>query len=148
MLRVCQRRTNPPPHLLSLQVLGLHKGDDSGLHRPQFLQRGQRQRRNSSAEMLGKADGPIDGLFSRPLFSHQTGLVCVDFGYWAQILKVVFFLSSDPDDCLKSPPVCAVFAGFSHASCRVADSPSSLARLSPARFGLVWFGSRGYCKHP
>lgn len=98
MLRVCQRRTNPPPHLLSLQVLGLHKGDDSGLHRPQFLQRGQRQRRNSSAEMLGKADGPIDGLFSLPLFSHQTCLVRVDFGYCprrgggerAQILKVVY----------------------------------------------------------
>lgn len=55
-------------------------------------------------------------------------------GERAQILKVVFFLSSNPDDCLKSPPVCAVFAGF----CCVADSPSSLARLSSARFGLVW----------
>lgn len=153
MLRVCQRRTNPPPHLLSLQVLRLHKGDDTGLHLPQFLQRGLTTTAYSSAEMLKKLTFQSTvssfGLSSLTnVFNSCRFWLLPSAGGEAQILKVVFFLSSNPDGCLKSPPVCAVFAGFCTRAAVSPTLPSPLAWLGSVRLGLVWFGSRGYCKHP
>lgn len=153
MLRMCQRRTNPPPHLLSLQVLRLHKGDDTGLHLPQFLQRGLTTTAYSSAEMLEKLT--FQSIVSSFGLSSLTN-VFNSCRFW--LLPSAGGGGSNTQSCVfpllqswrlsKISTRLCCFCRFLHASCCVADSPKLARLLGSVRLGLVWFGSRGYCKHP